>query len=69
MAAGSATFTHGDERRGHVGGGPVGEAGMDPDRSVKIAVGGPHDGSRGTSSRETGDKDALGITSPELGSE
>src|ERR1700722_8579352 len=61
LAAGSAALTHRGERRGHVGGGSVGEAGMDPDRSVEIAVGGPHDRRSGASGRKTGDKDALGI--------
>ena len=60
-ATGSAALAHGGERRGHVGGGSVGEAGMDPDRGVQIAVGGAHDGRGGASGREAGDEDALGI--------
>jgi hypothetical protein len=44
---GSAALPHGGECGGHVGGGPVGEAGMDPDRRIQIVVGCSHDSRSG----------------------
>jgi hypothetical protein len=60
-AAGGAPLTHRGERRRHVGGGSVGQAGMDSDRRVEIAIGSPHDGRSGAPGRKAGDEDALGI--------
>jgi hypothetical protein len=34
LTAAFVPLSHGGERRGHIGGGSVGEAGMDPDRRV-----------------------------------
>ena len=35
-ATGCAALSHGGKCGGHVGGGPVGEAGMDPDRRIQL---------------------------------
>ena len=61
MALAAATLPHGGECGGHVSGGAVGEAGMDSDRRIQIAVGCSHDSRSGASGRQSGDIDALWI--------
>src|ERR1700691_4798928 len=46
-ATGSAALPHGGKCGRHVSGGPVGETGMDPDRSIQVAVGRSHDSRSG----------------------
>ena len=58
---GPATLSHGDKRRGKVGRGSAGEAGMHTDCRVQIAVRCSHHGSRRRSGRQSTNVDALWI--------